>query len=120
MSCLSSLQAVSQVHEGLLRLHLPALESAEIDAHSMDRSWGGLQVDKDSLRACPQLTSLSFSSMRPLTFQPDCFGGDAALASLTCFDCDLASIPSALKALGGSLSQSALPKTWTCSWHAKT
>jgi len=101
---------VSQEHEGLLRLHLPALESAEIESHTMDRDWGPLQVDKDSLRACPELTSLSFSSIKPVTFQPDCFSGGMALAKLTCFDCDLVSIPSALKALEGSLSQLALPK----------
>ncbi len=68
-----------------------------------------LTLDADSFRSAAQLTSLAFTSARRLVLMPDCLMGLTALVRLTIYDCGLASIPSALEALGGSLTRLALP-----------
>ena len=98
----------SQVDEGVVRLHLPALRRARIDSFSI-QTRGKLRLDRDSFRAARQLERLSLDTHEAVTLLPECLAGLTALAAVNLTGCGLVRIPEALTAVSAGLSSMALP-----------
>jgi len=94
-----------QADEGCVRLHLPALRRATFSSRQSK-----LRFSRESFVKPAKLESLSLYGLAVVTFQPGCFRGMTALASLKLETCGLASIPAALSGLRASLTHLALPE----------
>ena len=79
------------------------MQRAWIGAQTWEGPGARLELDSESFLETPELTSLSFHCMKPLSLMPDCLTGLTALARLSVCRGGLVSIPHALTALSDSL-----------------